>query len=122
MALSPEFSDYIKDLFAEFADVRVRRMFGGAGIFHNDVMLGLVADDTIFLRTDPESAETFAAEGCRRFTYRAKTKTVDLPYWTLPERLIDDPHELAAWARRAYAIAAAAKAKAGRKTKRAPAR
>jgi DNA transformation protein and related proteins len=28
-----------------------------------------------------------------------------LPYWRLPERLYDDPDELALWARRAFAAA-----------------
>jgi DNA transformation protein and related proteins len=113
MPVSPEFSDYIADLFADFGSVRVRRMFGGAGIFHNDVMIGLVADGTIYLRTDEGTASDFAAEGSAPFTYHGKSKPIVMPYWTLPERLMDDPGELADWAQRAYQ--AALKAKSGKK-------
>jgi DNA transformation protein len=38
--------------------------------------------------------------------------------WEIPERLLDDPDELAAWARRAYEVALAAKAKTKPKAKR----
>jgi DNA transformation protein len=34
-----------------------------------------------------------------------------MSYWEVPERLLDDPDELVVWARRAYAIALAAKGK-----------
>ena len=34
-----------------------------------------------------------------------------MPYWEVPERLLDDPEELVTWARRAYAVALAAKSK-----------
>lgn len=113
MPVSSEFSDFIGELFAGFGGVRVRRMFGGAGIFHQDVMIGLVADGTIYLRTDATTAREFAAEGSAPFTYRGKSKPIEMPYWALPERLMDEPDELADWAQRAYK--AALQAKSGKK-------
>jgi DNA transformation protein len=38
-----------------------------------------------------------------------------MSYWEVPERLLDDPGELAAWARRAHAVAMAAKTKTRRR-------
>jgi DNA transformation protein len=35
-------ADFIRDLFAEFGAVEVRRMFGGAGIYADGVMFALV--------------------------------------------------------------------------------
>ena len=40
-----------------------------------------------------------------------------LPYWRLPERLYDDPEELAVWARKAFAIAERKKLTARKPTK-----
>ena len=56
------------------------------------------------------SIPDFEREGSRPFVYtRAKSKgrvgRASLSYWRLPERLYDDPEELAAWANRAHAIA-----------------
>ena len=67
------------------------------------------------------SIPDFEREGSRPFVYtRAKSKgrvgRASLSYWRLPERLYDDPEELAAWANRAHAIAQSKKlAPRGRK-------
>ena len=37
--MDPEF---IRDLFAEFGPVTIRRMFSGAGIFRDGLMFGLI--------------------------------------------------------------------------------
>ncbi len=45
MAVSAEFRDYVADLFAPLGDVKIKLMFGGAGIYFKDQMFGLIADD-----------------------------------------------------------------------------
>ena len=102
--------DFIRDLFAAFGPVTVRRMFSGAGIFADGLMFGLVVRDVIYLKADATSIADFEREGCGPFTYtRGKSKGRPtqhaLPYWRLPERLYDDPDALADWARRAFAAA-----------------
>ena len=100
-------AEFIRDLFAQFRPVTVRRMFRSAGIFCDGVMFGLISDGTIFLKADESSIPNFEREGCRPFTYTRSKRAgrVALPYWRLPERLYDDPDELAVWAERAFAIA-----------------
>jgi DNA transformation protein and related proteins len=97
--------DYIKELFSVFGPVTVRRMFGGAGIFASGLMIALIADDEIYLKADAQTAPTFEAEGMTPFTYGSKRKRVVMSYWRMPERLFDDPEELAQWVRAAYAAA-----------------
>ena len=101
--MDPEF---IRELFAPFGPVTVKRMFGGAGIWSEGLMFGLVFDGAIFLKVDETSIPDFAREGSKPFVYtRAKSKgrvgRASLSYWRLPERLYDDPDELAVWAARA---------------------
>ena len=103
-------ADFIRDLFAPFGTVTVRRMFGGAGLFVDGLMFGLVFDGAIFLKVDETSIPDFEREGSKPFVYtRAKSKgrvgRASLSYWLLPERLYDDPDQLAVWARRALAVA-----------------
>ena len=122
--LDPEF---IHELFAQFGPVTVRRMFSGAGIFRDGLMFGLIIRDVIYLKADQSNAGEFEREGSAPFTYTRGRKSGRpsqhaLPYWCLPERLYDDPDELAVWARRAFAVAErkklAARKPAPRKTHR----
>ena len=110
--MDPEF---INDLFAPFGPVTVRRMFGGAGIYREGLMFALVFDGAIFLKVDDASIPDFEREGSRPFVYtRAKSPgkigRASPSYWRLPERLYDDPEDLARWAERALAIARRKKA------------
>jgi len=103
-------SDFIRDLFAPFRPVAIRRMFSGAGIFAGGLMFGLVVREVIYLKVDDRNRADFEGEGSTPFTYTRGRKAGRpsehaLPYWRLPERLYDDPEELAAWAARAFAAA-----------------
>jgi DNA transformation protein len=105
--LDPEF---IRELFSQFRPVTVKRLFGGAGVYCEGLMFALVFDGAIFLKVDEASIPDFEREGSRPFVYtRAKSPgrvgRHSLSYWRLPERLYDEPDELAVWAARALAIA-----------------
>jgi DNA transformation protein len=98
--------DHIRELFAGFGAVAVRRLFGGAGLFADGVMFGLVSGGEIYLKADAETVPAFESEGCGPFEYAIKTgKRALNSYWRLPERLYDDPEELAVWAARSLALA-----------------
>ena len=95
--------EFIRELFSPFGAVTVKRMFGGAGIWSDGLMFALVFDGAIFLKVDVASIPEFEREGSRPFVYtRAKSTgrvgRASLSYWRLPERLYDDPEELAVWA------------------------
>jgi DNA transformation protein and related proteins len=121
-------SEFIAELFAPFGRVTVRRLFGGAGLFADGLMFGLVFEGAIFLKVDDASIPDFEREGSVPFVYtRAKSPgrvgRHSLSYWRLPERLYDDPDELVSWARRALAIAERRKTAPRKRAKRkAPAR
>ena len=103
-------AEFIRELFAQFRPVTVKRIFGGAGIYAEGIMFALVFDGAIYLKVDEETIPDFQRAGSEAFTYtRAKSKgrigRASLSYWRLPERLYDDPDELAVWATRALAVA-----------------
>jgi DNA transformation protein len=103
------------DLFRPFGIITVRRMFGGEGIFAAGLMIGLVMEDRLYLRTDDSSRPDFLAAKCKPFTFAKGDKTVSTGYYTVPERLLDEPEEFAGWARRAHnaAVAKARKPRTG---------
>jgi DNA transformation protein len=117
--------DYIRELFSSFRPVDVRRMFSGAGIFAEGVMFGLVVDEVVYLKVGAENAADFQREDLPPFQYRAKGgRRAVMSYRRMPERLYDDPEELAQWAMKALRVASrkaqiSAKSKAvAKKTKR----
>src|SRR4051794_8156130 len=96
----------ITELFTEFGPVTVRRMFGGAGVFVDTRMIALVSRDAIYLKADEQTIPAFEQEGLAPFKYATKNGEHKLTsYWRMPERLYDDPDELARWARAAHAAA-----------------
>lgn len=112
MPVSVEFRDYVADLFAEFGEVKIKLMFGGAGIYHKDQMFGLIADERIYLKANDATRPAFEAEGSKPFVFETKNgETVAMSYVELPPRLLDNTAELARWARRAYEVAIAGRAK-----------
>ncbi|MGB6388500.1 MAG: TfoX/Sxy family protein [Methyloceanibacter sp.] len=116
MGNSDGYKEFLTDLLSAFGPVSIRNMFGGAGVYAEGVMFALVADDTLYFKADATSAPDFAAEGKTPFTYTAEGRApVAMSYWEIPERLLDDPEELAVWARRAHDIARAAKTKPKRR-------
>ena len=85
-------------------------MFGGAGIFRDGLMFALISgNDVLHLKVDAHSRPDFEAEGKGPFTYRRAGKPQALKtYYEAPERLLEDPEALAAWARRAFEAALSA--------------
>ncbi len=118
MAVSPAFSTHVTDLLKGFGAFGLRRMFGGAGLFRDDLMFGLIADDTLYFKVDDENRPDFEAQGMRPFTYQVKSRNSRsvMAYFQVPPDLLEEPGELVAWAEKAYAAAVrAAKKKPPRK-------
>jgi DNA transformation protein len=98
--------DFLIDLFAGFGPVAIRRMFSGFGISADGINFALALRGGLYLRADDQSIPRYEAEGAKPFQYQTKARTVTIgSYWQLPERLYDDPEELADWARAALAAA-----------------
>jgi hypothetical protein len=64
MAVSEAYLEFIRSQLASRGPLTVRRMFGGAGIYSEGVMLAVVADDCLSFKV-PYSASSF--ERLRRF-------------------------------------------------------
>src|SRR5436305_9612745 len=118
MGASETFAELLCEQLARRGRVAVRRMFGKAGVFCDGLMLGMVADNTLYFRVDDDNRAAFhEAASFPPLNYRKKGETIDLSFWRAPERLFDQPDELVTWARTAFAAAGrvAAKRTAGAK-------
>lgn len=121
MAVSPEFLEFLKDQLSPFGPVSARRMFGGAGLFRDNLMFGLIAEDTLYFKIDERNRPDYEAAGMAPFTYEGKGKKMQMSYYEIPPDVLEDPADLSAWARKAFEAALAgakSKNRAKKKAKR----
>ena len=106
MAVSDEYRANFEDQFDEFWPVQSRRMFGGLGIYADGAIFAiLMSDGVVKLKGAGDMVTVFEDAGWERWTYQrdGADKATAMPYWTLPDALLDDPEEASDWARRALA-------------------
>jgi DNA transformation protein len=104
-----------RELFERMDGFRVKRMFGGLGLFADDVMFGLVDDGQIYLKTDAPLEAELRAAGAHPWLYTERRGpragiTAETSYLSLPDGACDDPEEACRWAGRAQAVAIAVRA------------
>ena len=86
-------------------------MFGGTGIYRDDLMFALVAGGEIFLKADDTTTDEFKRAGSRPFAFERAGRLTGTSYWKLPDDAIEDAERLTRWARLAHAAAVRAKAR-----------
>ena len=106
MVASDGFAEFLREQLAPLGRLAMRRMFGKTGVFCDALMLGMVRDNTLYVRVDDDNRDIFKeAEAYPPLNYAKKGGTIDLAFWRVPERLFDDTDELLIWARAALAAA-----------------
>ena len=115
MASDTEFPEHVLDLLMQVGApfdpaARLRRMFGGYGIFCDGVMFGLIAQDVLFLKVDDTTRASFLEAGAEPFMYEKAGKLVEMSYVTVPDDAGENADELRPWAHMALAAANRAKA------------
>lgn len=113
-----DFVNHLLELMEDIPDVTAKRMFGGYGIFREDLMFGLVADSTLYLKVDAKNKTDFEERGLGPFTFETKTKPIAMSYHLAPGEALDNAMEMRHWAESAFAAARRAKKKAPQKTKK----
>jgi DNA transformation protein len=99
------FVAHLAEVFRSFGEVRAKPMFGGHGLYHQGLMIGLVADDTLYLKVDAETQPSFARAGSVPFTYVKNGKAMAMAYHSAPAEIFDDADVARRWATLAYGAA-----------------
>ncbi len=105
MSISDEFVEYVIGQFSEWGEVSARKMFGGAGLYREGVMFGLIADDVAYLKVDDSNRKDFERAGAGPFTFVEKGKTITMSYYEIPADVLENPSVLAEWSQRSFNIA-----------------
>ena len=71
------------ELFENIPDVTHRKMFGGICLYSGDTVFALASSDgRLFLKAYEDIADRLRGDGAEQFH--------TMPYWSLPEDLLDD--------------------------------
>lgn len=100
--MSKEFAEYIAEMLEPFGNIKMRKMFGGYGIYKNGLMFALIADSELYFKANQKTAEIFKSQNLEPFTYKAKGKTIALSYYKIPQEIIDDEQLLEEYFKMAY--------------------
>jgi DNA transformation protein len=108
--MSQALVDHCLELLAPLGAVRAKRMFGGHGLYVDELFIALVVFERLYLKVDAQTQPAFSAAGCEPFVYDGKNKPVTVSYWTVPADAMESPTLMQPWARQAMAAALRARA------------
>ena len=78
--------------------VRSRKMFGGIGLFSDDVMFAIIYDAVKYLKSSPEIVKDYTEDSVQFEPPFRRGK--GLSYWSIQEEILLDGERLAQWAKR----------------------
>lgn len=98
------FVEFVVEQLSPLGEVRPRRMFGGWGVYVDDVFIAIVAGDTLWFKVDDGNRADYDAAGAPAFRPFADREMV-MSYREVPADVLDDRIAIVEWARKAMAAA-----------------
>jgi DNA transformation protein len=106
MPVSEGFRAFVLDQLEGLGGVHARAMFGGVGVYADDLFFGIIASDTLYFKVDDTNRADYEAAGMSAFKpYPDRPETMS--YYQVPAAVLEDADELVGWARLACRVAAA---------------
>lgn len=100
MASDQGFHDYAVERLSPFGDITSRSMFGGWGLFDQDVMFALISGASLYFKVDDSTRAAYEAAGSESYGR--------MPYYEVPGDVLEDAARLESWTTEAIAVAHAA--------------
>lgn len=113
--------DELLERLAPIGELRARRMFGGVGLYCDELFFGLLDEGVLYFKVDATSVADYRAAGAAPFRPFPGRPAVALGYHEVPLEVLERDALLRAWAARAVAAARGAR-KSARKRARPAAR
>jgi DNA transformation protein and related proteins len=104
LRVSDGFREFVLGQLERMGGVVPRSMFGGVGLYFDDVFFGIIAGDVLYLKVDDGNRHDYQAAAAKPFTpYPNRSGTMQ--YYAAPVAVLESPEELERWARKAVAAA-----------------
>jgi len=105
MSVSPSYQTFVLEQLARCGlRIRGRSMFGGVGLYSDELFFALIADDIVYFKVDDSNRPDFEARELEPFRPYGEQGEV-MGYYRVAEDLLEDPEELRLWADKAIAVA-----------------
>jgi len=92
-----QMAEQVVELLQPLGDLTWRKMFGGAGIFEDGSMFALIDSNArLHLKADDSNRDRFETAGAE--------KHGRMPYYAVPDIVVDDDDTLLEWARASVAV------------------
>jgi DNA transformation protein and related proteins len=104
MGFTAEYRAEVEEKLSVVAAIRTKPMFGGVGIYSEDLFFALIAEDKLYFKVSDINRADFEERGMEPFFPYDSPKPMN--YWELPPDVINDPKELEVWVDKALAVAA----------------
>lgn len=103
MPVSNDFLEFFLDQLSGWRDVSSRKMFGGVGLYCEEVTFAFIADDVVYFKVNDTNRAQYEAAECGPFK-PFKNQTTVLSYYELPAEILESREELAEWAEQSLMI------------------
>jgi len=90
------FKDFVLDQLRELDGVEARRMFGGHGLYKDEIFFGIVHKGKLHFKVDESTVGEYRRRKMRPF--RPNAKQTLKSYYEVPVEIIEDGERLGAWA------------------------
>lgn len=106
------FVEYVKDILEPFGPLRIKPMFGGYGIYSNEVFFAIIAYNELYFKGEKgELNDYYESQNSEPFKYDGKGKEVIMSYWKVPGEVMEYNESLAKWFELSYNAAIQSKRK-----------
>jgi len=104
MAVSRHYRDYILERLECAGPAVGKNMFGGVGIYLQDLFFALIADDVLYFKVDDTNRPDYINAGMEPFKPHGDRGRV-MQYYQVPIEVLEDNDSLRTWASKALAVA-----------------
>jgi len=88
----------ILDVFSALPGITYKNMFGGCCFYKDGIIFACIADGKLYFKADAETRSLFDTYESSQFVYESKHhKITPMPYWELPEQILEDQEQLKTW-------------------------
>ena len=103
-----DFHDYvIADVLGHIDGITSKKMFGGYSLYLDGAIFGLITgDDELRFKANDETKLKYEALGGQQFIYSGhkNRKPTGMPYWQVPEEVMEDRERIEEWARESASL------------------
>jgi DNA transformation protein len=105
MAVTPSYRTFVVDQLGRVAPaIRSRGMFGGVGIYSEDLFFALIAGDVLYFKADDSNRDDFIDAGMGPFMPYGESGEI-MQYYEVPADVLEQPDDLREWVAKAIDVA-----------------